>query len=1050
MSLPRLPDWIAPSSRSSIAPRASINRASRPRESRIRLAAREAVPVLYGRVIVPPKVFAAGRDGNHLVLGCLWGAGPLSTAPALAMRNGDPLPGAVQVAHELGNLNQTPHAWLQAAIPGYDDTLIAQGPGGEVPLAYSVLRLPADVRPDIQAEIIGPPLYDPRMDDVLWPALNPALWLLDWLSNPLYGCGQAVDWAGSIPAIDACDDLIDNEPRRWGGLLIDRAAPHASHVDALRTYAGCLIVPSESGLRLVPRRPAAVSRHVPAEQWIDSLTIERISRDQRPTVVTVQYTDTRAIPWTTGTARAYAPGVLAGTAPWRESSISLPGYQSHEVAYREAVERLNHATRAPYRIEGLATDEALRELPGDVITITHPDGLTEQPARVLSVQPEGPGRWRIAAEPYSAALYSDDVQGESNPIHTDLPDPSAPPPPVDALVVDEEVYQQQTGLYATRLRITWAASDWPYTQSYRVEVWQGEELVWRIETRQPEAVTGTLQELVAYTVRVMAVGPLTVGMSAEQSITAQGKYLPPSDVPELTGYEVGGEVHLAWQPATDVDIWRYEIAYGAVGGNLQSAALLDRVDGLRLVTRDVPAGPWRFYIRAIDSVGQYSANAAVCDLTVTLDSNAFLAAERDALPVHVVSLNGNGAYVSTPLQDEAGALFCSADRQWSVEAKFRATQELNSLMIIGRGGGVGSAATFGVYLYYGQLRAILRGQQSSIHTTPSLCDGAWHEVTISWDGAQAFAILDRGLPVSLGVGGANQQPQIVTLGAAQSGSLLHWKGQISDVRIWDIPLVSPSYTAPLPAMSVGLVAHYLLSDGVGRQAADSGPHGYHGTLIGEGARWIADPDSNTSSYRLRLDPEAHFITDHDAMISETSFADYADRPFVEIQPEGYTEWLSRITDVGAIIPGSVSAQLDYSIVRGTVAARIEASPDGLDWSQSPGLSIMGSYRYLRVRVWGTSPDALIAVRGAAFLRLDAQPRARRGEIQTAIDAPAHVVINETFHAAVFITLTTQSASAAYAVYDDVQVGEQVAFDIYAFDYQGNRLAVPVSWKFEGI
>lgn len=843
MSLPRLPDWIAPSSRSSIAPRASINRASRPRESRIRLAAREAVPVLYGRVIVPPKVFAAGRDGNHLVLGCLWGAGPLSTAPALAMRNGDPLPGSVQVAHVLGSADQTPHAWLQAAIPGYMDTLIAQGPGGSVPLAYTVLRMPADVRPDIQGELIGPALYDPRIDDVLWPALNPALWLLDWLSNPLYGCGQAVDWAGSIPAIDACDELIDNEPRRWGGLLIDRAAPHASHVDALRTYAGCLIVPSESGLRLVPRRPAAVSRHVPAEQWIGSLSIERLSRDQRPTVVTVQYTDTRAIPWTTGTARAYAPGVLAGTAPWRESSITLPGYQSHEVAYREAVERLNHATLAPYRIEGLATDEALRELPGDVITITHPDGLTAQPARVLSVQPEGPGRWRIAVEPYSAALYSDDVQGESNPIHTDLPDPSAPPPPVDALVVDEEVYQQQTGLYATRLRITWAASEWPYTQSYRVEVWQGEELVWRIETRQPEAVTGTLQELVAYTVRVMAVGPLTVGQSAEQTITAQGKYLPPSDVPELTGYEVGGEVHLAWQPATDVDIWRYEIAYGAVGGNLQSAALLDRVDGLRLVTRDVPAGPWRFYIRAIDSVGQYSANPAVCDLTVTLDNAAYLVDE-----------------------------------------------------------------------------------QSAAHAS----------------------------------------------------------------------------------------------------------------------------DAGMTPYTLRLQTEPKYITDHGAMIGASTFLDYADQPLVMMQPIGQTEWLSTVADWGTVITGTVTGSLTYQVLRGSAAARVEASADGVLWSHSPGMALLGSYRYARVRVFGQTPDALIHVEGDANLRIDAQTRERRGDVLTDTLAPAHVVIDEPFYAAVFVGLTVQSASAAYAVYDDVQVGAQVTFDIYAFDYQGNRLAVPVGWKFEGI
>lgn len=844
MTLPRLPDWIAPASRSSIAPRASINRASRVRESRIRLAGRDAVPVIYGRVIAPPKIFAAGRDGSRLVLGCLWGVGPLAAPPVLTLRNGDPLPGSVQVAHELGSIDQIPNEWLQTAIPGYSDTLIAQGPGDTVPLAHSILRMPADVRPDIQAELIGPALHDPRIDDELWPALNPALWLLDWLSNPIYGCGHTVDWMGSIDAIDACDELIDTEPRRWGGLVVDRAAPHASHIAALRTYAGCLIVPGENGLRLVPCRPTAVTRDVPAEQWIGPLTIERLSRDHRPTVVTVQYTDTRSMPWTTGTARAYAPGVLAGTAPWRESSINLPGYQTHEVAYREAVERLNHATLAPYRIDGLATDEALRELPGDVITITHPDGLTAQPARLLSVQPEGPGRWRISAEPYSDDLYSDAVLGESTPIHTNLPDPSTPPPMVEGLNVEEEVYQQQTGLYATRLRITWQESDWPYSQGYRVEVWQGEQLAWRIESRVPEAITGTLQELVEYSIRVMAIGALTLSEPSIETITAKGKYLPPSDVPELTGYEVGGEVHLAWQAAIDVDIWRYELAYGPTNGDLQSAALLDRVDGLRLVTRDIPAGTWRIYIRAVDSVRQYSPNATSIDITVTLDDEAFFVGE---------------------------------------------------------------------------------------------------------------------------------------------------------------------FSAPYES-GIGLTA-----------------------------------------YQLRSRTEPYYLTDQGATVTDTTFQDFADAPLAMMQPSGQTDWLSDVVDLGSLIGGTVVGQVPFQTLRGIAIARIEASRDTVTWEQSPGLSIQGRFRYARVRVFGTTPDTLLHITGPATVRMDAISRSRQGQVVTDVNSAAMVVIDSPFYLTTHIGLTVQSSTAAYAVYDNVDISDnQVTFDIYAFDYQGNRLSVPVAWKYEGI
>jgi hypothetical protein len=624
----RLPDWVGLSASSSVAPRASINRASASaaRNTRVRLAAREVVPIIYGRRVIQPRIFAIGRDGAKIVLGALWGVGPLPVAPVISMRSGEPLPATVQVSHVLGSFDQVPHAWLVAAIPGYADTLIAAGSGGSVPLAYSVLKFPPDVRPDISGEVYGPALYDPRVDDVVWPATNPALWSLDWLSNPIYGAGKTVDWSGSIAALDACDDSVGGEPRRWGGLEIDSAAGDASHTEALRTYAGCLIVQTDDGLRLVPRRPAAVTRHIPAAQWIGPLSIQRLSRDQRPTVVTVEYTDIQTNPWTTRPARVYADGVLAGTAPWRESTIHLPGIQSYAVALREATERLNHATLAPWRIEGLTTDESLTDQPCDVVEITHPDGLTAQPARLLSVQPSGPGRWRILAEPYTVALFSDAVATEPSPINTDLPDPSAPPAAVTGLVVTEEIYQQQTGIYTSRLRITWDATDWPYLSVYQVELWVDDQLTYRVETRFNEAVTPAVQEAVEYTVRVAVIGALVAGDWATDTLTAAGKYLPPGDVPSISAFEVGGRVYLSWEPAADIDIWRYRLKYGTVGGDYSTAITLDLIDGLRYQTADIPAGTWVVYVAAVDSVRNESTTPASVTVTVTLDNGAYFVA----------------------------------------------------------------------------------------------------------------------------------------------------------------------------------------------------------------------------------------------------------------------------------------------------------------------------------------------------------------------------------------------------------------------------------------
>jgi hypothetical protein len=133
-----------------------------------------------------------------------------------------------------------------------------------------------------------------------------------------------------------------------------------------------------------------------------------------------------------------------------------------------------------------------------------------------------------------------------------------------------------------------------------------------------------VQEGRTYTCAVAIVARIGItGDAASVAVLAQGKGLIPGDVPRLDGFEVGGQVRLSWPPAIDIDIWRYELRWGATDGDWDSATLIDRTDSLRLVTSDIPPGTWRFYCRAIDSIGQYSAGDAYRDITVTLDTQAF-------------------------------------------------------------------------------------------------------------------------------------------------------------------------------------------------------------------------------------------------------------------------------------------------------------------------------------------------------------------------------------------------------------------------------------------
>lgn len=626
--LPTLPGYVppAPTSAGGRATRGSVTQtATSARERRLTVAAAGTViPVCYGRVRIGARIFAAAFHNGRLVLGCQWGVGPIGSTPVLYDSNGALLSASAQQSHVTGSADQEPHPWLVAAIPGYADALTLQRGEQIAPVAYSVVRLPLEVSGRIEGEFDGRPVFDPR-DDSTGVSLNPALWLADWLSNPVYGHGRAVDYERSMDAFDACDEALGGEPRRWGGVSIDRRAAAASWIETLRTYAGCIITRGPDGYVLVPLRPRDVSRHIGPDQIIGAPRITRTSRASRPTVVRVRYTDPAT--WRDAEAVAYAPGVQEGTREWRESTVPLPAFQSHAVAWREAVERLNAAQLADLRVAWLSTDEALQDEVGDVVTLTHPDGLDAQPLRVLNVELEAPGRWRITGDAYSAAEYSDAIVAGPAEISTTLPDPRTPPPAVTGLMVAEEVYQQHNGTWSSRLRLTWDASPWPYTTGYRAEIWAGDVLAWLIETRAREAVTGALQERVTYTVRVAAVGELVGGDAAVMEVEAQGKFLPPGNVPAVSGFEVGGEVRLQWKPAVDIDIWRYEVRYAPVGGTWVEGSLIDRVDGLRMVAAIIPAGEWDFMVKAVDSVGNYSPVEARRTITVTLDTAAFLVDE---------------------------------------------------------------------------------------------------------------------------------------------------------------------------------------------------------------------------------------------------------------------------------------------------------------------------------------------------------------------------------------------------------------------------------------
>lgn len=631
MALLELPEWrpMPPPMRdggSGVTPRETLkNSADSARDRQMQVAAEnDVIPIVYGRDRIGAKIANVLLHFNHWLVQAVWCLGPIDAIESWQIGDKDPTPD-ITVTHYLGTASQTPDPLLVEAFAAlgveYSDALTG--------VVYSVFRIPVSHNSagDLAAIVRGMKVLDPRSGLTVWSD-NPALALANLLSSTDHGAGRAMDWASVATVANICDTLIGGEKANTVGVVLDVAQDVYAWADVLRTYASCWIVQRDNGLALVPDAPAdpvMAFRHEDGT-IADIGPLRRAAPQDSPTVIIVRWTNTSALPWRDDHVVVAVPGVDAGTVPRRESEVPLPGIHWAGQARRAAVRRLNALTLSDLSFSLEVFDAAAALEPGCVVSVSHPVGLTDKPMRVASVEAREPGQYVLGLIEYDPAAYSADVVTEPTYPDTSLPQPGDPLPVID-LTLSEEVFQQQDGTWSSRIRATWTPSGFPFVGSYRAVVIAGATEVFT-GTAGSRAVTWAspaIAEGVSYQVDVSTVS-LTgaVSAAASSSIVALGKQLPPGNVPSLSGYEVGGDVRLQWAPAVDIDIWRYEVRYNVVGGAWDTATLIDRIDALRIVSKDVPAGTWDFMVKAIDSVGNQSPAEARRTLTVTLDDGAFL------------------------------------------------------------------------------------------------------------------------------------------------------------------------------------------------------------------------------------------------------------------------------------------------------------------------------------------------------------------------------------------------------------------------------------------
>lgn len=241
---------------------------------------------------------------------------------------------------------------------------------------------------------------------------NPGMHLAAFIEDRHWGRAATCDQYGAIDVMDYCDDRVAGEARRESYLVLKEPQDVDVVLDIMRGYAGCFVI--QRGDVYVPRpdkREESVMDITPANIELDSVEIETGDATELPTVIRAWYTDTTVTPWRRRLCDpVMAAGVEDGTTPWRLSIITLDGIDRHSQAYRECIERLNKLYLSDLSVNLVLTDEGWKLEQGDVVTLTHPLGLTAKPMRKMDPQSMASmGRWSQYLVEYDPAAYSNSV-----------------------------------------------------------------------------------------------------------------------------------------------------------------------------------------------------------------------------------------------------------------------------------------------------------------------------------------------------------------------------------------------------------------------------------------------------------------------------------------------------------------------------------------------------------------------------------------------------------------------------------------------------------------
>ena len=279
-------------------------------------------------------------------------------------------------------------------------------------------------------------------------------------------------------------------------------------------------------------------------------------------------------------------------------------------------------------------DNAVTNLGVDDLVIFGEAGRESIDVKVTAIEPEGNFTARVTAVP-AADEVEQAIEGtipDFVPVITEAVSPDKVPPPqpsIENIRSDENaLYADDDGSLRVRMLVETSLSGFPgWDQKNQIRFRPVGDNLWETSdlTSQSNISIFDVDEGVEYEVQVRGVkGALVSAWSDSVTHTVIGKSTPPPDIQFFNVLQNGETAVFRWQQVVAPDIDSYEIRFGDPNNSTweDSIRIVDATKSSTIAQADVPPGNWKFYIKALDTAGNTSVNAAerIAEITTDFES----------------------------------------------------------------------------------------------------------------------------------------------------------------------------------------------------------------------------------------------------------------------------------------------------------------------------------------------------------------------------------------------------------------------------------------------